>query len=76
MGTLRSSPLYPDIEKSRAIPSFDELLEMSNENLLSFGIESEEVRYKILTATTNWKNEHQLPGNFLYYNTFNFTFNS
>ena len=52
------------MEKARTISTFDQLIEMDEGDLRLFGIESQEVISKILLATQNWKNEHQLPGNF------------
>ncbi len=62
LGAAKQSPTYADIEKSKTISSFDALIDMSEEDLENHGIQSSDVRSKILAASQGWKSDHQFPG--------------
>lgn len=62
LGTLRSSPWISDIEKMKSVKLFDDFIEMGDTDLINLGVESLEVRGKILGAIKTWNDEHQLPG--------------
>ena len=62
LGTAKSSPLSPDIDKIKGAKSFDDLLEMGDTDLINMGVRNQEVRYKVLGAIKTWNEEHVLPG--------------
>jgi len=62
LGTLKTSPIYPELEKIKTVRSFDDLLEMGDTDFINLGVENNDVRAKVLNAIRTWNDEHQLPG--------------
>lgn len=50
-----------EVEKSKQVRSFFDLIEMDDAALRNFGIRSELVRSKLLNAARNWRDKYRFP---------------